>query len=99
MTPANAIAGFRKAGVCPFNRNEITVPTIAADKTATISQAKGTEANTMTSASLSTPLLTVTSATSPIHPLVLTKEQVAKFKLQHEEGYDLSDPEYLQCLN
>jgi len=41
MTPANAIAGFQKAGVCPFNRKKITVPTIAADKTATISQAKG----------------------------------------------------------
>ena len=88
MTPANAVAGFRKAGVYPFNRNKITVPTTIASKTAMKSPARDAKANSVTSASLPTPPRTV----------VFTEEQVAKFELRLEEGYDLPDPEYLQWL-
>ena len=108
MTPANAVAGFRKAGVYPFNRNKITVPTTTASKskTATKSPAKDAKANSVTTARLPTPPLTVTSASLPTPPpppppprtVVFTEEQVAMFELRLEEGYDLPDPEYLQWL-
>ena len=91
MTPANAVAGFRKAGVYPFNRNKITVPTTTASKTAMKSPAKDAKANSVTTASLPTP-------PPPPRTVVFTEEQVAKFELCLEEGYDLPDPKYLQWL-
>ena len=52
MTPANAIAGFKKAGVCPFNRSAIHVPSVDTSSNASINHA---EAASVMSPSVSSP--------------------------------------------
>ena len=110
MNPANAMAGFRKAGVFPFNRKAInvhcpdTTPPVAGetDKERTLSEVdcvpsivNDTTAATLTASSIAT------ASVAPSTKLTksdFSDEQIAQYERRFEEGYDLPDPEYLQWL-
>ena len=99
MTPANLMAGFKKAGVYPFNRHAIPV----VNETDVIEQAPsdGTS-TTSTKETIATPFTepcpSIPSSTSESGDQ-FTADQMTRFQGRFDEGYDiLTDPEYVQWL-
>ena len=108
MTPANAIAGFRKAGVYPFNRTAINVPSLDPAPTrnegneTTVEEKGASSDDGAVPFTLSTPVETsstpAASITPPVMNTTFTMEQVARYERHLEEGYDLHDPDYALWL-
>ena len=83
VTPENICAGFRKAGVVPFNADAITTAKSITTKSPAEDKEDTDKENTASFAD---------------QQPQFTTEEIAKFTRRLEEGYDLFDPVYLRWL-
>ena len=86
VTPENICAGFRKAGVVPFNPNAI------ATATRVVTQSSSDEKERLSDSD------NKENQASDANQPHFTTEEVAKFTRRLEEGYDLHDPVYIKWL-
>ena len=86
VTPENICAGFRKAGVVPFNPNAI------ATATRVVTQSSSAEKESLSDSD------NKENQASDANQPHFTTEEVAKFTRRLEEEYDLHDPVYIKWL-
>ena len=102
MTPANLIAGFKKAGVYPLNRQAI--PVVNENDVTEQGPSDATERASTPKPSTEETLVTPFTTPGPSVPSTIsgnqfTADQLAKFQRRFDEGYDiLTEPEYVEWL-
>ena len=86
VMPKNICAGFRKAGVVPFNPNAITTAASVANQSSSEEEERPSDSADKE------------NRASDANQPHFTTEEVAKFTRRLEEGYDLHDPVYVKWL-
>ena len=91
FTPDNIMAGFKKAGVHPFNPGEVSDRQLGPSKVFKHSAEKQVSCNEV-NGSKAEPLLSISG--SPL----FSNEKEELFEVRYEEGYDMNDTEYVAWL-
>ena len=92
LTPSNIVAGFKKCGVHPFNRNAIL--TLDSDSSGDTPPSSSSVPSASTSSATTPPVNTDSPNPDTSSPQSFPPEKVELFQRRYEEGYDIPDAEY-----
>lgn len=86
LTPENIVAGFKKCGIHPFNRDAIPVPDKGSPGNAQTTNPSANDGDTPSLCSVNAP--------------TFTPPQITAYERRHQEGYDIyDDPYYMAWLS
>ena len=84
LSPLNIMSGFKKTGIYPLNRSEVTDRQIAPSKLFQQSQTKSIQDGS--------------ASDNPTNNSLFSPDKVELYQKRYEEGYDLDDPRYKAWL-